>query len=562
MKRKLALVLAILMILSVGLAGCGGSEPTPATATDQTEEATTEATSEGVEQVLRVNWGANPPDMDPATTTDQVSIMILNDTLEGLVRLNPQGEAEIGSGLAESMTVSEDGTVYTFTLRDAKWDDGSAITADDVLFSWQRVVDPATAAQYAYQMYPIKNAKAINAGEMGMEELGLAVLDEKTLEVTLERPTPYFLSLLGFVTYYPVQEAKVVEFGEKFATAPEYMVSSGPFRVETWMQEQKLNMVKNQQYWDAETVKLERIEGDMLVDLNTPINLYETGELDTILVPSEYLDKYRDSAEFISMPMATTWYMQYNCEDVFFSNVKIRKAFSMALNRSAFVDNVLANGSVVAGAYVPNGIPGKDGGDFTEQTGILLKDVGTEGEAGITEANKLLDEGLAEIGKTREELASHVTYLTGESDVAKKFGQAFQQMWKQTLGIEVPVEAVSFAIRLDKYNAKEYTISLAGWGADYNDPMTFLDTMISGSGNNNTFWTNAEYDALIEKATITQGDERVDAMIAAAKILDQEMPIAPIYYRARNVVEKPHVKGLVRFPVGVDNEFKWTYIEK
>jgi len=562
MKRKMALILAILMVLSVGLAGCGGSEPTPATATDQTEGATTGTSTEEVEQVLRVNWGANPPDMDPATTTDQVSIMILNDTLEGLVRLNPQGEAVIGSGLAESMTVSEDQTVYTFTLRDAKWDDGTAITADDVLFSWQRVVDPATAAQYAYQLYPIKNAKAINAGEMGMEEFGVAVLDEKTLEVTLERPTPYFLSLLGFVTYYPVQEAKVVEFGDKFATAAEYMVSSGPFKVETWMPEQKLNMVKNDQYWDAESVKLERIEGDMLVDLNTPINLYETGELDTIGVPSEYLDKYRDSAEFISMPMATTWYMQYNCDDEFFSNVKIRKAFSMALNRSAFVNNVLANGSVVAGAYVPNGMPGKDGGDFTEQTGITLKDVGTEGEAGITEANALLDEGLAEIGKTREELASHVSYLTGESDIAKKFGQAFQQMWKQTLGIEVPVEAVSFAIRLDKYNAKEYTISLAGWGADYNDPMTFLDTMISGSGNNNTFWANAEYDALIEKATVTQGNERIDAMIAAAKILDEEMPIAPIYYRARNVVEKSHVKGLVRFPVGVDNEFKWTYIEK
>lgn len=562
MKRKMALILAILMILSVGLAGCGGSEPTPATATDQTEETTTETTTEAVEQVLRVNWGSNPPDMDPATTTDQVSIMILNDTLEGLVRLNPQGEAVMGSGLAESMTVSEDGTVYTFSLRDAKWDDGGAITANDVLFSWQRVVDPATAAQYAYQLYPIKNAKAINAGEMGMEEFGVAVLDKKTLQVTLERPTPYFLSLLGFITYYPVQEAKVVELGEKFATAPEYMVSSGPFKVETWMPEQKLNMVKNDQYWDAEAVKLERIEGDMLVDLNTPINLYETGELDTILVPSEYLDKYRDSSEFLTMPMATTWYMQYNCDDEFFSNVKIRKAFSMALNRSAFVNNVLANGSVVAGAFVPNGIPGKDGGDFTAQTGITLKDVGTEGEAGITEANTLLDEGLAEIGKTREELAAHVSYLTGESDVAKKFGQAFQQMWKQTLGIEVPVESVSFAIRLDKYNAKEYTISLAGWGADYNDPMTFLDTMITGSGNNNSFWSNAEYDALIEKATATQGVERMDAMIEAAKILDEEMPIAPIYYRARNVVEKPHVKGLVRFPVGVDNEFKWTYIEK
>jgi oligopeptide transport system substrate-binding protein len=562
MKRKMALLLAVLMILSVGLAGCGGSEPTAATATEQTPASGSDSSSEEVDQVLRINWGSNPPDLDPATTTDQVSIMILNDTLEGLIRLNQQGEAVIGSGLAETMTVSEDGTVYTFVLRDATWDDGSAITASDVLFSWQRVVNPETAAQYAYQMYPIKNAQAISKGEMGLEELGLKVIDEKTLEVTLERPTPYFLSLLGFVTYYPVQEAKVLEYGDAFATAPEYMVSSGPFKVETWMQEQELDLVKNETYWDAETVKLDRIKGDMLVDLNTPINLYETGELDTIGVPSEYLDKYRDSDDFISMPMATTWYMQYNCQDAFFSNVKIRKAFSMALNRSAFVDNVLANGSVVAGAYVPNGIPGKDGGDFTEQTGISLKDAGTEGPAAIEEANRLLDEGLSEIGRSRADLAAHVTYLTGESDVAKKFGQAFQQMWKQALGIDVPIEAVSFAIRLDKYNSKEYTISLAGWGADYNDPMTFLDTMITDGGNNNAFWSSAEYDALIEKATVTQGDERMDAMIAAARILDEEMPIAPIYYRARNVIEKSYVKDLVRFPVGVDNEFKWAYIEK
>ena len=561
MKRKMIYLMAILMILSVGLSGCGGSEPTAATATEQVE-ATVEQTETESEQILRVNWGANPPDLDPATTTDQVSIMILNDILEGLVRLNPQGEALIGTGLAESMTVSEDQTIYTFTLRDANWDDGSAITANDVLFSWRRVVDPATAAQYAYQMYPIKNAQAISKGELGLDELGVQVIDEKTLEVTLERPTPYFLSLVGFITYYPVQETKVVEFGDKFATAPEFMVSSGPFKVDVWMQEQELDMAKNNLYWDADAVKLDRIEGDMLVDLNTPINLYETGELDTIVVPSEYLDKYRDSEEFISMPMATTWYMQYNCEDVFFSNVKIRKAFSMALNRSAFVDHVMANGSVVAGAFVPNGIPGKDGGDFTEQTGITLKDIGTEGEAGSTEANNLLDAGLAEIGKTREQLAVHVTYLTGESDVAKKFGQAFQQMWKETLEISVPVEAVSFAIRLDKYNAKEYTISLAGWGADYNDPMTFLDTMISGSGNNNSFWVNPAYDALIEKATVTAGNERMDAMIEAAQILDAEMPVAPIYYRARNMVERDYVKGLVRFPVGVDNEFKWTSIEK
>jgi len=314
-------------------------------------------------------------------------------------------------------------------------------------------------------------------------------------------------------------------------------------------------------YWDKETVKLDKIVGDMIVDVNTPINLYETNELDVIKVPTEYLAKYRTAPEFGNLAIATTWYLQYNCEDEFFGNEKIRKAFSMSVNRQSFVDNVLANGSQVADGLVPGNMPGKSGeGDYRTQSGVFGKDQGTDGQAAIDEANKLLDEGLAEIGKTREELAAHTAYLTGESDVAKKFGQAFQQMWKKSLNIEIPIEAVSFKIRLDKYDNRDYTLTMAGWGADYNDPMTFMDLFVTGGGQNTASWSNPEFDALIEKATNTIGDERMDAMIQAENILLTEMPIAPVYFKARNFVQRDYVKGWVRYSVGVDNEWKWTYL--
>ncbi|KKH68526.1 hypothetical protein DU75_09130, partial [Methanosarcina mazei] len=192
-----------------------------------------------------------------------------------------------------------------------------------------------------YQFYHIKNAEAYYNKEItDINEVGIKALDEKTLQVELERPTPFFLSLTSFITYIPAQKAAVEQFGEEFASAPDKMVYSGPFMVEEWTREQKLVMVKNPNYWDADTVKLERIEGDMITDNNTRINLYETGGLDTTGVPSEFMEKYRDTPEFDSLAEATTWYLQFNMEDKYFSNENIRKAFAFATDRKSFVDNV------------------------------------------------------------------------------------------------------------------------------------------------------------------------------------------------------------------------------
>lgn len=569
--KWLIFMLVAVMVLSLALSGCGSSdsnEPAPPadegseTPSDEgssdegnVDENTPDEEKLAAEQVLRLNWGSNPPDLDPQTSTDQVSFWIINAVYEGLVRLQPDGSVVKGSGLAEDWEISEDGLKYTFKLRDAKWSDGTPITAEDFEYAWKRAVDPNTASEYAYQFYCIKNGEKINKKEItDLDQLGVKAIDEKTLEVELERPTPYFLSLTSFITYIPAQKAAVEKFGEEFASAPDKMVYSGPFIIDEWVQERSLNLVKNPNYWDADNVTLEKIEGSMITENNTIVNLYDSGELDVIGVPSEFLEKYKDTDEFKSFADATTWYIQYNMEDEYFSNYNIRKAFSLAIDKQTFVDKVLANGSLVAEGLTPPLLPGKDGKEFAENRGKTMPDFNVE------EAKKALEQGLQELGITKEQLQEHTTFLTGESTTALRYAQAIQQMWKQNLGIEVTIEPVTFAIRLDRYNKKDYTTTFAGWGGDYNDPMTFMDLFVTNGGNNDAYYSNPEYDEAIQIAVKGQGDERIDAMLKAEELLARDLPIYPIYHPARNVVQRSYVKGIARFPVGVDSEYKWVKI--
>uniref|UniRef100_UPI003316DEB6 ABC transporter substrate-binding protein n=1 Tax=Sporanaerobacter acetigenes TaxID=165813 RepID=UPI003316DEB6 len=271
-------------------------------------------------------------------------------------------------------------------------------------------------------------------------------------------------------------------------------------------------------------------------------------------VPPEFLDNYKDTEEFINLAEATTWYLQYNCEDKYLQNKNLRYALSLAVDKNSFVDNVLNNGSIVAGGLTPILLPGKDGKEFAENRGNVFP------EYDPAKAKEYFDKALEELGVSAEEVEKHLTYLTGDSDIAKKYAAAIQNMWKQNLGIEVKIEAVAFKIRLDKYDRKDFTVTWAGWSGDYNDPLTFMDLWVTGGGNNHARFSNAEYDAAIKKAQTGMGDERIDAMIDAEKILAEELPVYPVFYNARNFVQRTYVKDVARFPVGSDIDFKWAYI--
>ncbi|MGO1371720.1 MAG: peptide ABC transporter substrate-binding protein, partial [Senegalia sp. (in: firmicutes)] len=510
------------------------------------------------EQVLKMNWQSEPPSLDPQISQDATSSRILIDTLDGLIRLNEEGEATEGSGMAESWEVSEDGKEYTFKLRDAKWSDGEPVTAGDFEYSWKRGLNPETASTYAYMIYDIVNAEAYNTGEIkDASEVGVTAEDDKTLKVMLNSPNPAFLSKLQNSIFLPVREDKVKEWGDKYASDVEYMIFNGAFKVVEWEHENKLNLEKNEEYWDAENVKLQRIEGAMTNDPNTIINLYETGELDVINVPSQYLEKYKE--DLIKSPEASTFYYTFNTENEFFKNAKIRNAFAMSIDRIKIQESRTQGIVPPAWAFVPPGIPGPEGKTFREANGELIKDVGNGSSA--EEAKKMLDEGLEEIGKTVADM-NGIKFLTFDSENSLQRAQIWQQYWKENLGVDVDIETATFKIKIDRENKKDFAFSYSGWVGDYNDPMTFMDMWITGGPQNTAGWSNEEYDTLIEKAQTTTGDERMQAMMDAEKILMEEMVVSPTDHSVKIYLQNPKVEGIVRLPLAITNGYKTAYITK
>lgn len=554
LKKLVSLGLVSALTLTMALTGCGSSD-------DKGSNDKKPAQEQGQlaeEQVLKVNWETEPPDMDPQTSTDQVSGWIMNNIYDGLTRTDKDGVIKEGSALAEKWEVSDDETKYTFTLRDAKWSDGTPITAHDFEFAWKRALAPETASQFAYLFYCIKGGEAYNTGKGKVEDVGVKALDDKTLEVVLERPTAFFLNLTSFTTFAPAQKAAVEKFGKDFATKADKMVYSGPFVMSEWVDNQKITLEKNPEYWDAENVKLERIEGDMISDANGSVNLYETNELEVMRLPLEFLDKYKTTDDFLESADSVSWYIQYNMENKYMANKNIRDAFALSIDRKSIVDNVRRDGSVVAEGLVPNDITGEEGKPFGDPRGDVFKDHNFD----TKKAKELFDKGLKELGITAEELQKEVSFLTGETPAAVKEAQALQQMWKQALGIEVKLETVAFKLRLDRYERKDFTMTMSGWGADYDDPMTFIELFVTGGGNNHANYANSAYDALVKKAVESEGADRVKAMVDAEKLLAKDLPIFPLYQPQKLYLQKSYVKGVERHAVGSDMSFKHAYIEK
>jgi len=565
-KNKLLVMLLIFaMVFSVALAGCAGDDDSNEGTDDPAAEG--EGDNEGEdtgeeemaeEQVLRINWQSEPPSLDPQVSQDATSSRILNDTLEGMVRLDEDGVPEEGSAMAETWEVNEDGTEYIFNLRDAKWSDGEPVTAADFEYSWKRALDPETASTYAFMLYAIKNAEAYNSGDIdNADEVGITAEDEKTLKVTLERPDPTFLSKLQNSTFLPAREDKVKEWGEKYASEVEYLLSNGPFKVTEWEHENKLVMEKNPDYWNAENVKLEKVEGIMVNDPNTIMNLYETGELDWVNVPSQYIEQYKDKLN--TYPEASTFYYTFNTENEFFKNAKIRTAFGMAIDRKKIQEARTQGVVPPAWAFVPPGMPGPEGTTFREANGELLKDLGNGATA--EEAKKLLEEGLEEIGKTVEDM-NGLKFLTFDSENSLQRAQIWQQYWKENLGVEVGIDTATFKVKIDRENKKDFAFSYSGWVGDYNDPMTFMDMWITDGPQNTAGWSNEEYDKLIEKAQTTTGDERMQAMMDAEKILMDEMVVSPTDHSVKIYLQNPKVHGIVRLPLAITNGYKTAYITK
>ncbi len=394
--KKLTAVVAPVLAMSMALTACSTSGGDKKTSTNSSSSG--DSKSEGklaAKQVLNRTETNEIPTMDTSKNTDTLGSQILGNTMEGLYRLDKDNKPIPAA--AESSTKSEDGKKYTFKLRkDAKWSNGDPVTAKDFAYAWQRLLDPKTTAEYAFIAFPIKNAEAINKGEKPVTELGVKAVDDYTLEVELEQAVPYFLNLVAFPSYYPLNEKFVKEKGDKFGLESDTTVYNGPFVLTDWKHEQGWKLKKNDQYWDKKTVKLDEINYSVVKEINTKVNLFDTGAIDFALLSGEFVDKYRNNKEeFGTYSQVSTYFLRMNQkrggQDTPLKSQKLREAIALSIDKKNLANVILNDGSKPADFLVPKGLAtGPDGKDFQETFKNGIKPDAKKAAAAWEEAKKNL----------------------------------------------------------------------------------------------------------------------------------------------------------------------------
>lgn len=540
--KKFAAVGTVLAVSALTLAACGSNK----------------SSSSGSDaQVLNWNESAELPTMDLSQATDTVSFTALNNTMEGLYRIGKNSKIE--PGIAKKTEVSDDGLTYTFILRkDAKWSNGDPVTAKDFVYSWQRTVDPKTGSQYAYLFDGVANVNDIMNGKKPVTDLGIKAEGDYKLVVTLDKEVPYFKLLLGFPTFFPQNEKAVEKYGSKYGTASKYMVYNGPFKLTGWTGTNlSWTLAKNNAYWDKKAVKLSKINYKVNKTASTSYNLYQSGKLDATGLSAEQAKQLKGSKEYVSRPQASTFYFEYNQTKKAFKNKKIRQAISMVINRKQFVDKVLGDGSIPAKGLVPEGLSSYDGTDFAtaayEKTGV---------EYNVEEAKKLWKEGMAEEGLT----SLDITLLSDDTDGAKKSTEFVQSAIESNLeGANVTAANVPFKTRLDRSQKGDFDVVISAWGADFADPISFLDMFTTNNSYNHGKWSNAEYDALVNASKTTDAVDpakRWDDLVKAEKILMEDQGVSPLYQSTQAWVVKSKVKGVIYNSSGANYNFKEAYVKE
>lgn len=548
MKKKTGILLSFMLVSSLALTACGKKEDTTSSNNSSNQSSTS------AKQVLHLLESSEIPSMDSGKATDAVSMLVLTNVMEGLYRLDKDNNPT--PGMAESVDVSADKKTYTFHLRDAKWSNGDAVTAKDFEYAWKRNIDPKLASEYAFILYYIKNAEAINNGKAKIDDLGVKATDDKTLVVELEKPCPYFLQLTSFATYLPMNEKFVTSKGDKYALEAESLVFNGPFKLSSWQHDQGWTYVKNTDYWDAGTVKLDEIDVKVVKDQATAVNLYEGGQVDRTGLTAEFIDKYKSNPEFHTVADSRLFFIRFNEKDPVFANKELRQAINMAYDKEGIVNTLLNNGSVAAYYLVPKGwVTGPDGKDFRDVNGDMYK-------TNLDEAKQLWEKAKKELGKSEID----VQLLNFDNDTSKKVGEYIKdQLEKNLPGLKVTISQQPFKQKLDLEAKQNYQFSISGWGPDYPDPMTFVDMFESKSPFNEMSYSNPNYDTLVNNARgdlLTDLSARWKAMQDAEKILMDDAAISPIYQRGIAYVEKPYVKDIVKHNFGGDYSYKWAYIQK
>lgn len=498
-----------------------------------------------------------------ANVTDEVSFNVLVNAIEGLQRLDENDRPV--AGVAEKVETSEDGLTYTFTLRDTKWSNGEPVTSQDFKFAWLKAMDPDTGGQYAYIIAQfIKGGNDFNGGPTSddnqaehdelRDAVGIETPDDKTLEVTLEAPAPFWLGLTAFPIYYPQKQSFVEEQGDQYAQNAESVLFNGPYSLSDYNPTQGVTFTKRDDYWNADSVDITKAEGKIVKEVDTAVNLHESGELDITEITQEYVDEFRDSPDFNQQTEFACFYLTFNEKAVpIFQNVNVRRAFQIGFDREALVNNIINDGSKAAEGFVPDGIAGPGDQTFREALGPTLPEFDPE------EARRLYEQGLEEVGGEEPT----IELLSYETSTARDVATFLQSQFEENLGAKVEVTIQPFDRKLELEADGDFQFSYQGWGADYNDPMTFLDLWESDSPFNTGGYSNDRYDELINQAkSETDAAKRMEQMEEAEKLLiEEDAGVGPIFYQGTTRLIDPKIKNFVYHNYGGSLDLKLYRIE-
>ena len=508
-----------------------------------------------VEQKLTFALQNEPDGLDPGITNNSFASPILFNAFEGLVVYDENNS--IVGGSAKSWEISADGLTYTFHLRDnLKWSDGTPLTADDFVYSYLRILDPALGAQYTEMITDyVVGAADYYAGSADASTVGIKAKDDSTLVITLKQPTAYYLGIVGMWVYSPVNEKTVTANGERWTLSADTFVSNGPFKMKKITFGEGYQMVKNEHYWNADNVRLQELNFRFIPDPSTALVALDNGDIDGQWeIPSADLPNLKANSDALQIvPSYGTTYYEVNTTKAPYNDPRVRRALSMALDRTALIENVLQSTdqpafSLIAPGYSVDGVAYETGRPNyglsptadVEGARVLLAEAGFPGGAGFP--------------------TLELSYYTNEA--VKSIVEAMQQMWEENLGIKVRVSTEEWAVYYENIQALNYEIGAMGWGADYMHPMTFFPLRLSDGVGNNSGWGNPEYDSLVSQAQAeTDPAKAVALMRAAEDIMMAEMPLIPLYFRSSPKMMAPYVKGWYITPLN-NMYLSGAYIEK
>ena len=546
---KLKGVLAGVVTISLGmlLAACGNGN----------------SSSKSAAQSGTLNLSTTAP-LDTIDISKSTGFGQTGNVFESFYRLGKNGKPT--AGLAKTGTVSKDGKTWTFKIRDSKWSNGDPIVAQDFVYSWRRSLNPKTASPYAYLFSGVKNADAIIAGKKSPNALGISAPDKKTVVVKLNRPIAYFRVLMAYPLFGPQNEKVVKKYGNRYATKAQYQVYSGPFKIKGWNgTNDTWSFVKNNDYWDKKAVKLNKIHYQVVKSNNTGYQMYQQGKLDLTPLSSEQVKNLKSNNDFTQYPYSLVRFLLYNFKDKnavnrkALNNKNIRLALSLSIDRDIVTKKVLGNGSTLPKGFVANDLAAnpKTGEDFAKE-----QSVNNTVDYNSALAKKYWKKGLQEIGQ--KNLTFDVLSSNDEAD-SDQLTQYLQSQWtKELKGIKINITNIPDKSTTSRAQQGNFDIYLSHWGGDFNDPMTFMQIPMTGTSYNYGKWSNSTYDNLVKKAgneDANNPEKRWNDLVKAAKIVNGNQAITPIYQQTTAYLQNKRVHGLIHNTAGTQWSYKYAYVD-